>query len=68
MLKEATKRKFRKSFAFGVGSRQNGSISQLKRFVQPAHSAAKSKPLIPLKREACVIFNNYSPKSRMQLQ
>lgn len=46
--------------------RQKGSISQLKEFVQPAHSAARSKPPMPEKSEACVMViriirnNSYS--------
>lgn len=42
--------------------RQKGSISQLKAFVHPAHSAARSKPPMPLKREAWVIDCNYSKR------
>ena len=65
------------SYCFASGKwylsmvRQKGSISQLKAFVQPAHSAARSNPPIPLKREAWVIsdhrlspFPSITPRSR----
>ena len=49
------------SYCFALGKwylsmvRQKGSISQLKAFVQPAHSAARSNPPIPLNSDAWVI-------------
>lgn len=40
--------------------RQNGSISQLKTFLQSIHSAARSNPPIPENKEACVIPDSVS--------
>ena len=65
------------SYCFALGKwylsmvRQKGSISQLKAFVQPAHSAARSNPPIPLNSDAWVIrdhrlspFESITPRSR----